>query len=185
MMVRHLISHDMRSPYLQTLKGTSMRFYDVEDLVPGVSITLRDAIGGSRITVSERTASRTLTRHSCLAARITPRGASGKPEIERGCLDIPVLVRTRATEVIRDAMKDLRAKLPGMTDTQCYKEITPLLHEIWMSCVLDPPIPALANTDGEDLIWTRVRFDVVAKDKLIRALDSIAGIERHDPESNE
>ena len=32
-----------------------------------------------------------------------------------------------------------------------YKEMGPFFHDAWMSCLLDPPIPHLTNTDGEDI----------------------------------
>jgi hypothetical protein len=171
--------------YLKIIKGTSMRLYDVEDLVSGVSITFRDVINGSRVTVSERTASKTLTRHSCIYARINPQGASGKPEIERGCFDIPLLVKSKVIDGIRDEIKKLKSEHRGMTDTQCYKEMTPLLHEMWMSCILDPPIPALKNRDDEDILWTRVRFNVLDEKLLKNALDASDGFGMNAATDNE
>lgn len=154
-----------------------MGIYEIEDLVPGVSITLREVMDGSSVTVSERTASRSLTRHALIVARVLPCGASGQPEIERGCLEIPLLLKDHLLEIVRQRIEQLQEALPDVTDTHCYKMIAPILHECWMLSILNPPIPQLANTDGEDLLWTRVRFEVRDKDALVRALLGISGVE--------
>lgn len=52
-------------------------FYEVTDTVPGTSMTLRDLVEGTVVTVNERSASREVARHSCLAARVLPRGYTG------------------------------------------------------------------------------------------------------------
>jgi hypothetical protein len=43
----------------------------------------------TRVTVHERLGSRSMSRHSLVAARVNGRGASGLPEIEAGLLSIP------------------------------------------------------------------------------------------------
>lgn len=48
-----------------------------------------------------------------------------------------------------------------------------------MSSILDPPIPRLANTDGEDLIKTFVRFEVSDSAGLAAALDGATDLDRN------
>ena len=171
--------------YLQITKSVSIRLYDILDLVPGSSITLRDFLDGSVVTVSEQKGSKSMTRHMCIGARVIPRGPSGKPEIERGCFNIPELIKSYAKETVRDKIKELQAERPGMTVTQCYKELTPFLHEMWMTCILEPPIPDLANRDGEEIVWTRVLFNVLDEKRLKSAINRVSAFVKEEEDDNE
>src|SRR5262249_9126256 len=87
---------------LTALRRSSMRLYEVVDAVPGVSLTLRDVIEGDRVTVNERLGSRTLGLREHVAARVVPRGPSGGPEMERGLLHIPMLIKGAVIEQLRE-----------------------------------------------------------------------------------
>jgi hypothetical protein len=56
----------------------------------------------------------------------------------------------------------------------------PFFHDAWMSCILDPPIPHLTNTDGEDLTVTIIRFEVLDSAGLEALLNSAKNLERED-----
>ncbi len=56
--------------------------------------------------------------------------------------------------------------------------MAPFLHEAWISCILEPPIPHMTNTDGEDIVETSVRFAVNDPVGLEAALDGAKAIER-------
>ena len=45
---------------------------------------------------------------------------------------------------------------------------------------LDPPVPQLKNTDGEDLLTTRIRFDVTGLAAVEKAFDSANELEREE-----
>jgi len=65
--------------YLDRLRGTAMRLYEVVDLSPGTSVDLRDVLTGARVRVHERLGSRSFMRHMHVAARVVDRGPSGHP----------------------------------------------------------------------------------------------------------
>jgi hypothetical protein len=88
--------------FLTALRRSSMHLYEVVDAVPGVSLTLRDAIEGGQVIVHERSGSRTLGRHDYLAARVVPRGRSGGPEMEAGPLHVPRLLKDAVIAQIRE-----------------------------------------------------------------------------------
>ncbi|MHB8876508.1 MAG: SEC-C metal-binding domain-containing protein, partial [Myxococcaceae bacterium] len=58
--------------FLEALRESSMRLYEVLDTRPGLSVTLRDSLEGATVTVNERAGSRSLRRADFLAARIVP-----------------------------------------------------------------------------------------------------------------
>src|SRR5260370_2225458 len=82
------------------------------------------------------------------------------PEIEAGLLSIPELVRGMVVSQLLAHRKHYRLEYPDSNDTEFFKEMAPFFHDAWMSCHLDPPVPQLMNADGEDVLITRIRFDV-------------------------
>jgi hypothetical protein len=138
--------------YLKLLRETSMRLYEVEDLSPGESVTLREIPAGTKVTVRERLGSRSLWRHALVAARIISRGPSGEPEIEQGFLSIPELIGKQVESQLKAYHQEYLEANPAASETEFYKDACPFLHEAWLSSLLDPQIPKLTNTDGEVLL---------------------------------
>lgn len=164
--------------FLRTLRASSMRLWAVEDLAPGMTLTLRDVVEGDRVTVQERSASRTMARYEWIAARVVPLGASGQPELEAGVVHIPQLIRDSVLEQLRSKRERfLRAETPAER-ARFYKQLPPFFHAAWATSILQPPIPDLHNTDGEPLLITRLSFEVNAADGLPALLDRIPALER-------
>ncbi|RPJ58952.1 MAG: hypothetical protein EHM23_15810, partial [Acidobacteria bacterium] len=166
--------------YLTLMRETTVRLYEVVDLSPGESVTLVELPSGARTRVREKSASRSLCRGALLAARIIGRGASGQPEIEFGLLSIPELVRDQVLSQVSKQHENYRREYPEATDLELLKAAAPVLHDVWISALLDPPIPRLQNTDGEDLLATRVRFEVADPAQVQAAFDAARGLEREE-----
>ena len=164
--------------YLERLRNTALRLYEVVDLSPGESVTLRDVINGQRTTVRELIGSRTMQKYALIAARIIAFGASGKPEMEMGLLHIPDMIRNAVVSQLTSHHKEYRRKHPQANETDFFKEMAPFLHEAWLSSILKPSIPHMTNTDGEDIVETSVRFAVDEPAELEAALDGAKAIER-------
>ncbi len=122
--------------YLSALRCSSMRLYEVTDTVPGTSMTLRDIVEGTVVTVNERmgsrqvgySRSRSITRHTCLAARVIPRGCSGGPEIEMALLHIPNLVRESVLAALKQHREEFFRDDPSGSLDDFYKELPPFFH---------------------------------------------------------
>jgi hypothetical protein len=166
--------------FLEMLRETSMRLYEVMDAVPGVSLTLRDVLESDRVTVHERLGSRSLSRFEWLVARVAPRGASGEPEIETGLMQIPELLRESVRSQLAAYREDFLREDARADIRDFYKEMVPFFHGAWAGAILDPIVPALRNTDGEESVITRVTFDVTDAAALSTALDTSAELTRED-----
>ena len=81
--------------YLAAMKRATMRLYEVTDVAPGRSITLRELPDGPTTRVREQSASRQLHRFDLLAACIMTPGASGQPELDGGVLPLAPFVRSQ------------------------------------------------------------------------------------------
>ena len=157
-----------------------MRLYEVVDLSPGASVDLRDVLTGARVQVHERLGSRSLTRHVHVAARVVDRGPSGRPEIEAGFFQIPELIWPSVVSQLADYRADHRRERPEAEEVEFLEEMAPFFHQAWMTCLFEPPVPDLKNSDGDDLLLTRMRFDVIDRAGLEGALDGSGDFERDD-----
>ncbi len=164
--------------YLELLRNTSMRLYEIVDLSPGASVILRDVIDNHPTKVHERQGSRYMHKYALIAARIIPFGPSGEPEMEMGVLQIPDLIREQVISQLASHHKAYRRKHPQASGTEFFKEMAPFLHNAWISCILNPPIPHMTNTDGEDIVETSVRFAVDDAVALQEAFDGAKAFER-------
>jgi hypothetical protein len=164
--------------FLETLKRSSMRLYEIAEVFPGVSLGLRDLLEGAEVTVQERSASRSLGRHEWIAARVVPRGASAKPEIEAGVLPIPRLYQQSVRDQLARMRDAFRRDDPDADIDSFYKETPPFFHEVWAGAFLEPAIPKPHNTDGEPMVITRVTSDVLDAPALINSLDRTESLER-------
>lgn len=164
--------------FLEMMRDTSMRLYEVVDAVPGVSLTLRDLLEGDQVTVRERLGSRSISRFEWLAARVAPRGASGEPEIEAGLMRVPELLHESVRMQLAAHREDFFQKNPGAGARSFYKLMAPFFHSAWAGAILDPVVPALRNTDGEEMVVTRVTFEVADDAVLSAALDASPELKR-------
>ncbi len=166
--------------FLEMMRDTSMRLYEVVDAVPGVSLTLRDVLEGDQVTVHERLGSRSISRFEWLAARLVARGASGQPEIEAGLMQLPELLRESVRGQLAAHREDFLRKNPGADVRAFYKSTAPFFHSAWAGAVLDPVVPALRNTDGEEMVITRVTFDAGDAAALQTVLDASTELTRRE-----
>lgn len=157
--------------YLSALRRSSMRLYEVTDTVPGTSMTLRDIVEGTVVTVHERTGSRSIARHTCLAARVIPRGCSGGPEIEMALVHIPDLWRESVLAALKQHREEFFRDDPAGSLDDFYEELPPFFHDAWVRSIFEPPGPELKNTDDEPMVLTRVSFHIDDDAALVRALD--------------
>ena len=146
-----------------------MRLYQVQETVPGTSMTLLDMVEGGAVVVTERTASRTTARHECLAARVIPRGCTGGPEMDMGVLPISAFIHDQLSAAVKKYRGEFLSANPRASIDAFYKLTPPFFHDAWITSIFEPAVPKLANTDGEELVVTRVSFDVDDKDALARA----------------
>jgi hypothetical protein len=160
--------------FLRMMKTSSMRLYEVTDVRPGESLTLRDVFTDELVQVRERSASRGLACWTWLAARVISKGASGSPELDGGALPYSPMQHEQILALVGDRLDDLSSYLPEHDERQHWADLVPLLHASWIS----PPLPRLVNYDGDPVVQALSRFEIVDADPLIAALDASPSLER-------
>ncbi len=167
--------------YLERMSKSSMQPWEVVDVVPGRTITLRQPLEGVDVTVNEKTGSRTITRGSFLAARVNPHGPSGGPELDCGLLALPMLTASRVLDEITARREEFRRQNPRGDITVLYKELAPMFHDAWLAA-FDPVLPDVVNPDGETVLPTTVVFRIDGDGALVAsALDAHPELERCEP----
>lgn len=166
--------------WLSRMRESCMRLYEIVDVFPGTSVGLLDVLSGAQVTVREKTLSRTARRGNLIAARVIRAGASGQPELELSVVAISPLIRESVVHQLTEWRDEFRREHPTAPESAFWKLTPPFFHAAWMGAILDPVIPRLTNTDGEDLLLTQVHFEVVDRERLEAALDSSEDLDRFD-----
>lgn len=185
--------------YLEALRDSFMSLYEVVDLDPGRSMTVRDLfLGGDPVTIMEKRGSESAARWDRLAARIVT--VNNKAYFTGSILLFPLDAADRvlasfevtAETLTKEIRKEAR-KQGEPADFQDRDLLEMLLYtsarlftEAWLIETLErlsAPLPKLINTDGDDILFSEARFpitgDVAA---VIAALDGIDAFDRDDPE---
>lgn len=193
---------DSGRQYLGALRDSIPSLYEVVDIDPGRSLTLRDLlVSGKAVTVRERQASHDAVRWDRLAARVVL--LNGERVLTGGVLHFrheaadTVLAaferaferRTRATRkaVRRTGKKGRKRRLKSRSATRrammCRLPCARIFSRFWLSDLLSramAPLPELRNTDDEALVFCEVRLPIVGDvARITAALDKIDGFDRH------
>lgn len=183
--------------YMSELRNSVMSLYEASDIEPGRSFLARDLIrGGEPVRVSERTATQTLKPWERLAARVV--NVRGTNEISGGLLPFDHKhaelllsairrLETLAASELPEAVEDLgldgddpelvRALALATDMTERLRNLAPVFSASFLTNVvervLDPVIPQLVNSSGDEMEFMRVvyrRSDGVTDDQLRAAL---------------
>lgn len=162
--------------YMQALRGSVMSLYEVSGIVPGEAFLARDLVrGGEPVRVNERTATKTLARWERIGARLVE--IDGKLIIAGGLLPFTHEASGEAVRVFKAARTRARRELgklaksagaadarpdPGTLDGLVLEGAAPMFTNLWLADVLpramDPRLPTLVNTEGDEIVFHTVRY---------------------------
>jgi hypothetical protein len=189
--------------FITALRRSVMSVYEVSEIVPGESMLARDLVrGGQPVRVSERTATQMVKPWDRLAARVLQIGS--RTEMAGGALLLVRPVSEAILESLHRAAKRARAEAKKLarelgrdandptlaemlSDSAVLRGSAFLITNIWLDhllhLVLNPTLPELRNTDGEEIVFTQVFYPLEAgasADAIGRALAAIPAIQRDD-----
>jgi hypothetical protein len=164
--------------YMQALRGSVMSLYEVSGIVPGEAFLARDLVrGGEPVRVSERTATKSLVQWERIGARIVEVG--GTLVLAGGLLSFTHETSEQVLRVLKSAMKRARRELAKLTkdgavhsddkrldpenaDRLVLQGAAPVFSTLWLADVLprvmDPSLPTLLNSDGDEISFHTVRY---------------------------
>ena len=184
--------------YLEAVRDSVLSLYEVVELDPGHSMTVRDLVlGGDPITVEEKLGSETAARWDRIAGRIV---TVNKKIYFTGSLllfphDVADKVLSGIEEMVKSIRKKLRREAKKQGEPADFKDgdlREMLLHtsarlfiRIWLIDALyraSGPLPEVRNTDGDEIVFSEARFPITGEvAKVIAGLDEIDEFEKDDP----
>lgn len=176
-----------------------MSLYEISDIVLDQSFLARDLVrGGEPIRVSERSGTRYLKPWDRIAARLVQVGP--RTEMAGGALPFDFDTGEIVLEALRRAGKKARVEAAkytrkigqamdsallaeALTDTELLRASACLLTNIWLDNLLqrtlNPTLPQMCNTDGDELVFTTVSYPLkpeASTEAVQFALDAIPAL---------
>lgn len=185
--------------YLAAIRESVISLYEVVDLDPGKTMTVRDLIrGGDPVTVDEKSGSESAAQWDRIATRLVT--VNNKPCFTGGMLllshEASRTFLTVFNETANGSRAELRreAKKQGENPEIASEAVEELLLEGMGPCLLtqawltdaltriNAPPPELRNTDGDEILFSEVRFPISGDEaEVAAAVDGIENIERNAP----
>jgi len=168
----------LNKAYMAALRSSVMSLYEVSDIVPDQSFLARDLIrGGDPIRVSERSATRSLKPWDRIAARLVQVGtrmvmAGGVLPLDFDMSEMMLRslgraqkkARNEATKFVRELGHDVSDSMisEALSDTEILRASAFMVTTIWLDGLLqrtlNPRIPQIYNSDGDELVFTTVHY---------------------------
>jgi hypothetical protein len=185
--------------YLEAIRDSVISLYEIVDLNPGKAMTVRDLIrGGEPVTVEEKMGSQTSARWDRIAARLVT--VNNKPCFTGGMLLLSHDASSKFMTVFDETTKAFRTKLRREAKKQGENpKIAPeavkdlllessgarLFTQVWLMNTLsqiDAPLPEMRNTDGDNILFSEVRFPITGDEaRVVAVVDGIDNVERNAP----
>jgi len=165
--------------YLERMRDTHVRPYQVTDVKPDEGLRLIDLWTGEQVWVQERLGTRQLVRWDLMAVRLM-RGATDDLVIDGLPYLYPVASKETLLRALRRAHRDVTRTAPFRSLTEFFRMMTPFLHHRWLETVVLRPLPKLVTAEGDPLVFARAIFDVRDRQALLTALEGNPAIDRED-----
>jgi hypothetical protein len=175
--------------YMQALRYSVISLYEVSNIVPETSFLARDLVrGGEPISISERSATRSLKQWDRIAASALPIGS--KTMIGGAALPFTIEASETLLKILRSTGKRAakeRHKLASLVggdpnDPRIAKSLSatvvlqvgaPAITAVWINSVLEhrlsPRLPDVRNSDDDELAFCTLHFpfaDAVSPDDI-------------------
>ncbi len=171
--------------YMRALRDTMMSLYEVSEVVPGQSMTLRDLLRDvAPVTVREHGATQTLVNWDKIAARVVD--VNGRHGISGALLPFSAdgaLQLIDAFGRLADDAKDT-SELNQTDRDAILRASGPMFTNMWLLDCLGKAMPGtmpdMVNADGDDLVFHRIVFPLakgVIGKSVVRRLNAAQWLE--------
>lgn len=171
--------------YMRALRDSVMSLYEVSEIVPGQSMTLRDLLRDvGPVTVREHSATQTLVNWDKIAARIVD--VNGRYGISGALLPFGADGAARVIDAfsrLADDAQDTLGLNPRDRDG-LLRASGPMFTNMWLLDCLGEAMPGSApdmvNADGDDLVFHRIIFPLakgVIGKSVVRRLNAAQWLE--------
>ncbi len=160
---------------LNAMASSRYSVYEVQDLVPGSEILLRDIFRGEDVRIRERTASRQLVKWDLIATRVGEVG--DHYEMMGASFLVPRnYLEPLETFVKRTSREMMKKRLVEDLDEFLQHEGHLIFHQV-MELYRNEPRPVTITAEGDEFTWCRAVFDVADPEEVRRLLSAHPYIE--------
>ncbi|HWA41196.1 MAG TPA: SEC-C domain-containing protein, partial [Gemmatimonadales bacterium] len=155
--------------YLDRLRGSCLRLYEITEVRLDEGLVLLDLWGGEEVTVRERMATRQLAQWDLVAFRVVE-GASRQLEIEGPPYVYP---RRAKAPILADLKRDvarLKRRAGSADPVAVLKHLGMRFHHWWLDWGPLAPIPQLVTHEGDPMTAVRCAFDAVDAARVTKGL---------------
>jgi len=176
--------------YLRALCVSAMSLYEVTDVRPGVSLRARDLMrGGEPVLVHERSGTASLVQWDRIGARILT--VAGRNVLAAGVLKYNFEGAQALLDGFRQAEGKAGTDAPLSITTDSLRELAHMFSTAWLYDVVPKatgivPPPAVTNSDGDEVVFHRVRFPLIAgttSAAITAKLEKCGELRRESPET--
>lgn len=164
--------------YLSRARLAHLRPYEIVRVRPDEGLDLLDLWARKPIRVHERLGTRQLVQWDVLAARVML-GAEGLPVLDGAPYLYPARARDPILKDLRSAHRTFRREVPG-DDLDFLKRFGSFFFLWWIAYTIVPSRPEIRTAEGDELVFTKVVFDVRDAEGLGRALAGHPDLDRQD-----
>jgi hypothetical protein len=145
--------------------------YEVQEVFPEKGLLLKDLVLGGEYEVSEKSATRSLSKWDILAARVLK--VDGK-HILSGCVyGYPRMQKENILAMIKEGYRGYKLDDPRLTMKRHLKENSEDFNYYWYDLFQNPRIPNLFTTTGEPVLFCKAVYDIMDRDAVISSLKAI------------
>jgi hypothetical protein len=189
--------------YIAALRASVTSLYEISDIVREESFLARDLVrGGEPVRVSEQSGTRYLKPWDRIAARLVQVGS--RTEMAGGALPFDHEASEAVLKAVRQASKKARAQIgkfarrfgqgadsaptaAALSDTEVLRASAFLFTNIWLDDLLqrtlNPTLPQMCNTDGDELVFTTVSYPLKPEANVDAVTHALADVPVLRPES--
>lgn len=168
------------SRYLEAVRESHLRLYETLEVKPEEGFVLRDLWDDRRLFVRERAGTRQIVAWDLIVARVVPGGDGGEPVFEAAPYLFRASNKDDLLKILRRTHRAFQKQFPDKGLVEFFKTMGVLFHQFWLDRVALPPPPTFLTRDGQPIIFAKVIFDLLDREKAAKAL-----AEREDMADNE
>lgn len=163
---------------LTMMKNSCISLYEVQEVMPGKGILLKDLVLGGEYDVREKMATESINRWDIFAARLLH---VDNKYIMSGCV-YPYVIQEKESILadINSNYEDYRQDYPDAAMDEYLKQNSEDFNFYWYDLIQNSTPLELYTPSGEPLIFAKAIFDLHDKEAVMAGLSEIEGIELED-----
>jgi SEC-C motif len=157
--------------FIERVRAATMRLYQIEAVERDKGIHLIELWTKARVFVHERLGSEQMVRWDLIGARVVENEA-GVPMFEGGIYLYPVSEKSALLKIFKSHHRRFTRHPPGEDIAVFFRRHGMVFHHAWLDLVVQRPLPRMVTAEGDEMMFTRIVFDVRDEPALRAALAS-------------